>query len=52
MSGNEVQSATGGKMEPVANNVYGQTRELPDSRIEDDLEPGEFSVENIERIYR
>ena len=41
-----------GYKEPVSNDVYVPAQEPSQARVADDLEPGEFSVENIERIYR
>lgn len=52
MTVDEFQPAIGRSKEPVSNDVYEQTREPSESRVQDDLEPSEFNVENIERIYR
>ena len=51
MSVEAAQSVNGGAKEPAAENVY----ERPQDQSEmmgNELEPGEFNVENIERIYR
>lgn len=53
MSPEVTQSAISGTKEPVSEDVYEQSQTPSvDRPIDDDLQSGEFDVENIERIYR
>ncbi|KAJ5679584.1 hypothetical protein N7462_007828 [Penicillium macrosclerotiorum] len=52
MSTEPGQSALGGTKEPASDDVYEQPQAPSELTNTDDLEPGEFNVENIERIYR
>lgn len=47
------QPALHGTKEPISEEVYEQPQTPSETRaLSDDLQSGEFSVENIERIYR
>lgn len=53
MSTATTQSALSGFKENVSEDVYEQSQTPSvDRAVDDDLQSGEFSVENIERIYR
>lgn len=45
------QAAMAGNKEPIAGDAVEQSPLASESRADDELQPGEFSVENIERIY-
>lgn len=51
MANKSTVSAASGDKEPVAGDAVEQPEPPVDSRSLDDLHPGEFNVENIERIY-
>lgn len=48
----ETQAAVGTSKDFPSEDVYEPPRTLSESTEMDDLEPDEFSVENVERIYR
>ncbi|KAJ5168133.1 uncharacterized protein N7482_003727 [Penicillium canariense] len=52
MSAESAQTAFGSTKEPVSGEVYERPQAPSESTDMDDLEPSEFNVENIERIYR
>lgn len=52
MSVEAAEAALGTKKNFPSDDVYEPPRALSESTDMDDLEPEEFSVENIERIYR
>lgn len=51
MGAEAAQSVNGGAKEPASENVYERSQH-PSETMGNELEPGEFNVENIERIYR
>lgn len=51
MSAQAEQSVNGGAKEPASENVYERSQDQSEM-MGNELEPGEFNVENIERIYR
>jgi hypothetical protein len=52
MSTDTRESAMSGNKEPVSEDVYEEPQASSDARELDGIEAGEFSQENIERIYR
>jgi hypothetical protein len=52
MSVESAQAAVGTNKDFPSDDVYEPPQALSESTDMDDLEPDEFSVENIERIYR
>lgn len=52
MSVEVAQAAVGTNKDFPSDDVYEPPQALSESTDMDDLEPDEFSVENIERIYR
>lgn len=52
MSTETHESAMSGNKGPVSEDVYEQPQDFSDSQELDEIDPSEFSQENIERIYR
>lgn len=51
MSAEASESAMGGPKEPVAEDIHEHEQNLSSSEISDRLEPGEFDIDHVERIY-